>query len=325
MALGKKRKPIIFILSLILFNLVIIGLFKERSFWRLALWNIMESKTFSDFYWHPDQPPKYFYFEPSSPKLDLFKDELSKLIKEKNSDLEKILSVANYVMGLGKEVSSFKRVIWNSPDNMLKQIKEGRKGNCFHYSIIFSTYLASIGFKARLWTLEGDDGLESFGHTVVEVYIKDLNKWVMFDVVNRIYFTEKEIPLSVLELRERLLNKNLKDLKIVGEISEEKKLFNLYSRLLKMVFLRTANDFLNKYSPMIRYRKLYYLEKFFDLFPQDIRRGLSYLIGRKEYLIHYLDEFNKSLKPKIILAKIIFYSFVVSLVSLVIFSFRKIL
>ena len=313
------KKIFILIIFIIIFIDIIIGVIflKYRPFPRLAIWNIVESGRVSDFYWPPDKAPGYFYFEQNGHDLALFKTDISNVINpEENDELSKLLTITEYIMALGKNAPYGKKMAdWDSPLNMLKQIKEGRPVNCFPYSIIFSTYLSSIGIKSRLWALEGDDGLSRFGHTVVEAYIKDLNKWVMFDVTNKIYFRENTTPLSVLELRDRLLNKNTKNLRIEaspGAIFDENFLSNLYSRFLKMVFLRGSNDFVNKYGPITRYGKLYRMRALLDRLPSEARRGISYFIGRRDYLIHYLDNFDKSLKSKIILAKTAFWFFITS-------------
>jgi hypothetical protein len=131
----------------------------------------------------------------------------------------------------------------------------------------------------------------------------------MFDVINGIYFNSNGTPLSVLELRKQLLNKKTENIDIVSinQKLNKNRFINIYSRLLKMVFLRTGNDFLDKYNPKIRYGKLFWLANIFDIFPSNIRKGISYLIGRPEYLIHYVDEYSPSLNFQIIIAKIIFY------------------
>jgi len=309
----KFSKVINFILIILISVdiLIIYFLITYRPFSRLAIWNIIESNNYNFFYWHPNNAPSLFYFQKQHTKLDNFKKEIIELIKDKNSDLDKVLAIDNYLISLdNNKINKTTEILkWDSADKFLKQIKEGKIGTCFHYSIIFSCFLSSIGIYSRLWSLEGDDVLKRFGHTVVEIYLNDLNKWVMLDVINGIYFKEKDNILSVLDLREKLLNKKTENINILSINPKVKKnrFINIYSRLLKTVFLRTGNDFLDKYDPKIRYGKLFWLADIFDIFPSNIRKGISYLIGRPEYLIHYVDEYSHSLKFQIIIAKIIFY------------------
>jgi hypothetical protein len=316
-----KKKTIRFVLIIIFIDIAIcFSFFKIRSFPRLAIWNITESEKQSDFYWAPEDSPDFFHFEPTFPQLDFFKFQVYGLTKNLDSELEKNLIIARYVSNLSKiKNSSSKLLLWGSPYDILEQFKGGAYGTCFDYSILFSTYSASLGMKSRLWALEGDDGLNRFGHTVVEVYIKTLNKWVMIDISNELYFKEFNLPLSVLELRERLLNGKSANITIQNISSDYnyQKIISLYARLLKCVFLRTGNDFIYKYDSRIRFGRMYKLQRFFDKFPSEIRRGLSYLLGRRDYLMHYVDGFDKSMKNQIIVAKICFYFLPFSLLMIV--------
>ena len=312
------KKIILFILLILIIDLGIgIFIIKSRSFPRLALWNIIESSDTSLFYWPPQQAPEYFYFDSDDRNLEPFRKDLSGLIGDSQSDLNIGLAVSNYILNLKKDSPyTGKRMRWESPQKMLQQLKKGELGSCFNDAVIFSAYLSSLGIISRLWALEGDDGLGRFGHTVAEVFVKDLDKWVMVDVSKNIIFEKNGLPLSVLELRKEFLNNNSSQLEIESNLSpylNRGYLLGRYQRLLKMVFLRSANDYIYKYDPKIRYKKLYKLEKIFDKMPSITRRGLSYLLGRKEYLIHYLDEFESPLKHKIILAKSLFYFFFLSL------------
>ena len=37
------------------------------------------------------------------------------------------------------------------------------------------------------------------GHTMIEIYRHDFNKWVLYDLDNNAYFSANQIPLSLLE------------------------------------------------------------------------------------------------------------------------------
>ena len=315
----RPHKKIVVSIFLILVVDITIGffIFKSRSFPRLAIWNITETDDTSHFYWHPQDAPAGFYFDSYNQKFETFKAEISGLTKDIHSDLEKCLIVASYVRGIsGKRLYNQERISWDSPQGMLEQLKQGKYGSCFNETIVFSAFLTSIGITSRLWALEGDDELGRFGHTVAEVFIKDLNKWVMIDVSKNIIFKKRSIPLSVLELRKEFINGNAQKLIIEGKLNpriSKEYVINKYNRLLKMVFLRSANDYVNKYNPKIRYQKLYKLEGLFDKLPSLVRRGLSYYLGRKEYLFHYVDKFNRPIKNKIMTAKFFFYLFTLSL------------
>lgn len=320
-----KKKIKICILIVVLVDVVIGGLLlTNRSFPRLAMWNIIESDKQDNFYWKPENKPDYFYFEPDSDKLSIFRNEILPLLKDGTNELEKITEIVRQMKTLAPSQRPYKgRLRWDSPEGILEQIKEGKAGNCFHYSILYSTYLSSIGIKSRLWTLEGDDGLERLTHTVAEVYIEGLKRWMLVDAFRGIYFTKENYPLSVLELRNDLLAAGPDKIlvySIFRQSDESNKMYlRFYARMLKSVFLRTSNDFVNKYDAKIRYGVLNRFQKYLDRFPSLWRRGLDYIFGRRDYLIHFVDRFSARLRLMRIIARSLFYFFVFS--SMFLFTF----
>ncbi|MDD5477769.1 MAG: hypothetical protein PHG87_06210 [Candidatus Omnitrophica bacterium] len=314
-----KRNIYLAVFIIILIDGVIgYSLFKSRAFSHLAVWDIIESVNPDDFYWQPDKAPGYFHLEPDKPGLDIFKNEIRPLIRNKNDDFEAMLEAAKYVMNIFSNNNRTGRVLkWDSPDGMLRQIREGARGaNCFHRSILFSAYLSGLGLKSRLWALESEK-FKPLAHSVNEVYIKSLKKWVFVDTTFGFYATERGNPLSFLELRERLLDDRTGNILIqrIGSGAEEHNAMPVsYSKLLKCVFLRTGNDFIDKYNT--RYGFFSVFQSYIDKLPNGIRIGTSYLFGGEDRFVHYVDRFSKSLKSDIIIAKALFY-FLVSTIFLI--------
>ncbi|MBL7130470.1 MAG: hypothetical protein ISS45_03570 [Candidatus Omnitrophica bacterium] len=321
-----KKRLIICILTVILVD-VVIGclLLTNPSFSRLAMWNIIESDKQDDFYWKPEDDPEYFHFEPNSDKLSIFRNEIFSLVNDESNELERAVKIARYVGNIATPPTAqlrgrhTPRLQWDSPQGLLKQMRAGRSGgHCFHYSILYSTYLSSIGMRSRLWALEGDDGLGRDSHSITEVYIGSLKKWILIDVTLGIYFTKENYPLSVLELRDELLEEEAEKI-LVHSVSERSCspniAFERYARLLKCVFLRTGNDFANKYDARIRYGAFSRFQRYLDKLPSVWRRGLNYLLGRRDFLMHYVDKFSGSLRMESIIARSLFYFFIFSLVS----------
>ena len=299
-------------------------LFTNRSFPRLAMWNIIEVKAAKDIYWHPNDAPRYFHFELESKDLEYFTREALRVIEDQEDDSVQAVSIAAFIKNISKQYQPFaKRIVWGSPMHLLKQLKRGARGiNCFHYSIIYSTYLSSIGIKSRVWALEGNDSLEDMTHSVAEVYLQTFNKWVLIDSHWGIYFTDSNIPLSVLELREKLLNNEAEDIVVettMPSLNVAKYALKRYKEFLLRVFLRCDNDFIAKYDSIARYGFFWRFSPFFDKLPSVYRRGLAYLLGRRNRLMHYVDDASGSLQMHILGAKAIFYFFLVSLVSVTIF------
>jgi hypothetical protein len=312
-----RKKIIIYILIIILID-VIIGypLFKSRSFSHLAIWNIIESNKKDDFYWAPEDKPGYFRFEPNSDNLSTFRTGITPVGRERD-EFEKVLRVARYIT----DISSYKiqprlSLRWGSPEEILRQARKGAGANCFYRSILLSTYLSGLGIKSRLWALENRN-FNGVSHTVTEVYIRSLGKWVFIDIMLGFYVTEGGKPVSFLELRERLLNGDTEKILVhnINDTSRDnKKIPDFYKRLIRCVFLRVNNDFVNRYGS--RYGVLSIFKKHIDKFPDNIRRGLEYWFGGRDVFLHYVDSFSKSLKSKIIIVKLLFYFFIFSWVSM---------
>lgn len=317
-------------------------LFKSRLFSHLSVWNVLEFDKQGDFYWPPENAPAYFHFEPNSDKISGFKEDILTLVKNEADEFKTILAIAKYTLEFKTQDSRPKTLAlkWDSPAGMLRQVQQGALPNCFHRAILFSTYLSSLGIKSRLWTLENDN-FNAAAHSINEVYIKDLKKWVFIDVMFGFYVTEDGIPLSLLEFRERLLSGNFNKILFVslrafcakprlgGALSPVAprndtvvplpftNQLPIYRRLIKCVFLRADNDFTNRYNH--RYGILCFTKHYIDRLPDNIRRGLDYLLGRQKF-IHYVDRFSKSLRPEIVLAKLFFYFLVFSSTAIVIFA-----
>ncbi len=316
-----KRNIYIAVFIIILTDMVIgYLLFKNRAFSHLAIWKIIESDRQEDFYWQPKDTPHYFHFESDSERLSIFRNEIFPIIKNKNDEFAIALEIAKYLITMrSTDCINSMLVKWDSPEKMLKQIKNGASANCLSYSVLFSTYLASLGMKSRLWALE-NERLNGTPHTVNEIYIKNVNKWVFIDIAQNFFVTDKERDLlSFLEFREKLLNGHADDILVYNIYNNAERpiqLPNFYSPLIKCVFLRADNDFINKYNAQTRYGFLSIFHKYIDKFPDSIRRGLDYLLGRRDIFIHYVDGYSKSLIPELIISKLLFYFFIFSLISI---------
>jgi len=81
--------------------------------------------------------------------------------------------------------------------------------NCICLSTILSECFLSVGLKAKTVYLMPCSPYDGDNHAVTTVFIKELNKWVMFDPSFNAYFSnEQGVPLSLLELRDCLANQS---------------------------------------------------------------------------------------------------------------------
>lgn len=324
---SNKKSKIIKIFFVLIFFEVIIGvfLFKSRSISHLAICRIVESDKEADFYWSPDKAPDYFYFEPDTEDLKVFRRDILPLLTNKNDKMETVIEIASYMrylMAIKPQAQTNPFFKWDSPEGMLRQMKQGAIGShCFHRSILFSTYLSSLGFKSRLWTLE--DLVNGKAHTISEVYVNEFDKWVFTDINLGFYVTKNGRPLSFLELRREILNNNAEKFSVHyflnHDANRQMQIPSFYKQLIKCAFLRANNDFVSKYNPKIRFGNFYLFSKYLDKLPNSMRIGLSYLLGGKDIFIHYVDGQSGSLKIYILLAKLLFYSFIFLVLTTIFF------
>jgi transglutaminase-like putative cysteine protease len=86
--------------------------------------------------------------------------------------------------------------------------KGSQKGiNCSSLSVALTECLLAIGLKARTIFIMPFSPYDFDNHVVCEVWIKTLNKWVMFDPTYNLCVFHNNEPLNVLELRKLLADK----------------------------------------------------------------------------------------------------------------------
>src|SRR5690606_19353662 len=92
-------------------------------------------------------------------------------------------------------------------DKALRIMLEGKGGVCSDVAQSFNNFCVLNGIKVREWGTTRAPFDKSFGgHSFNEFYSKELDKWLMVDVYNCLYFYNgnEEVPLSVTELYTRL-------------------------------------------------------------------------------------------------------------------------
>ena len=79
--------------------------------------------------------------------------------------------------------------------------------NCLHLARVLRTFIQSQGIKARIVALFPLTPYEQDNHVVLEAWIEEQHKWVMFDPSYNTYLTDEAgTPLNLAELRTTLGN-----------------------------------------------------------------------------------------------------------------------
>ncbi|OIO01877.1 MAG: hypothetical protein COX65_02410 [Elusimicrobia bacterium CG_4_10_14_0_2_um_filter_56_8] len=152
-------------------------------------------------------PGTVFYSEdPSNLRLSLFKkaEGLEALVKGLGTDLEKASRLRAWAAGM--------KWAKNYPDpyppwdalTLLDWIRSGKTGgHCGQRGIVFGQACQALGIPVRYADLAAKDN--AGGHFTVEVYIKELGKWIVMDPTFNYSFKEKDKFLSGREVHERLV------------------------------------------------------------------------------------------------------------------------
>lgn len=83
-------------------------------------------------------------------------------------------------------------------------------GTCGTISVWIQEILESQNIKSRIVQTLTLDNWNTYdnGHTMIEVYRTDLKKWVLYDLDTNAYFSQNEIPLSLVEFVDTVKNNN---------------------------------------------------------------------------------------------------------------------
>ncbi len=135
---------------------------------------------------------------------------------------------------------------------------KGVRGKCYNDAILLNFLLQVNGFKARNVSFEAKDGYGGSGHTVVEVWIPKLRKWVMVDAQNlAILYDGSGSPMGALDLKEAL-RKGASEIVAMqygeGYLIPADQLVSYYRPRISTLVLIRRNDFETRYhrSPIVR-------------------------------------------------------------------------
>lgn len=118
---------------------------------------------------------------------------------------------SQWVHGINNKTDFFR---FNALD-ILKMASNGERFWCQPASMTFIQVVVSVGYQARLISLFSNYK-DQADHAVVEVWVDDFAKWVVFDTDFNLYYTNKfGIPLNALELHRALMSGVTKDIRVV--------------------------------------------------------------------------------------------------------------
>jgi hypothetical protein len=147
----------------------------------------------------------------SSPRFRGLREKygLDEIVKGENDEFQRILLLRHW---LYKRVivDKSKPAVLGDPLEMLAAAPEGGAYHCAHMTPMQNTILNAMGHVTR-YVFAGagqKEGRLSGAHASNEVWVNELQKWVLMDAELDAHFEMKGVPLSALEIRRELLDNN---------------------------------------------------------------------------------------------------------------------
>ncbi|MBQ7139898.1 MAG: transglutaminase domain-containing protein [Bacilli bacterium] len=132
--------------------------------------------------------------------------------------------------------------------------KEKLTLNCRYKTMLFTQLLISLGFKARFVRCLPYEIMSHERHCVTEVFINELNKWIIVDsTFGIIYFDKYGNPLNLYEFRWLLLSSE----KIRFFVKNKEDYYNIISMWRKHIF--RFQYFLYNGDKMLEYKSQRYI------------------------------------------------------------------
>lgn len=152
-----------------------------------------------------------FTYDNKNPNFEKLKSIYPLLnIAGNGTDFSKAVNLLNWVSSHNYHKGDFNE---NIPYNAIELLnysydRGAEQGiNCVALATILSECLLSIGLKARRVFIMPCSPYDTDNHVVTQVFIHELEKWVMLDPTYNAYLTnEQGDPLSLFELRDYLAN-----------------------------------------------------------------------------------------------------------------------
>ena len=150
------------------------------------------------------RPPGFINQKVDSKRLNNFRKYVSAHTGKSPGSLDKAISLRRWA----RDQQSDNPEAWlppylddsEDPESLLGQQRQGYHSACRRFSYILTGALLSEGFDARVVYASEDFLKNGQHHTLVEVWIEDLRKWVLLDPTLDTLILVNGIPASLLEI-----------------------------------------------------------------------------------------------------------------------------
>lgn len=143
------------------------------------------------------------------------REELDQITKKPIDTFEFAFDLMAWVSRQWKHSVPSPDISWNATV-FLPEIRAGNEGGyCAQFSQLLLQSFASYGIPARY--IEIGSRENPYAHYIMEAWMSEYKKWVVFDADYSLVFTDKTgIPLNALEIRDRYLQQDRDDLHVLS-------------------------------------------------------------------------------------------------------------
>ncbi len=197
------------------------------------------------------RPPGFMSQNPHTPALSAFRRELAGVAKPNSHDLEVAIAIRKWCRA--QQIGD-----WSADDNssenpklLLDRQRRGVPGTCRRFAYVFAGALLAGGLDSRVVNVSAGIYDSSSNHTLVEVWIRELGKWILMDSMYNTMFLVDGTPASLLELSKAMTDGNLDRVRFErnGSVTEPHPILNrAFAELFRHVFYSMTNGLFDGYK-----------------------------------------------------------------------------
>ena len=227
------------------------------------------------------QLPEFVNQNPNNSSLLAFRGELSEITKHKSPDLMEAIAIrkwcrAQQIGGWSRDDNSSE-----NPKILLTRQRCGVPGSCRRFAYVFAAALLAGGLDSRIVNVGEGIYDSSANHTLVEVWIRELHKWVLMDSMYNTMFLVDEKPASLIELYGVISSHNWERVRFErsGSVTEPHPTLNVnFRQLFHHLFYPMTNALFDGYRVSLFARKRIAVTHFTapggESYPEFLKEGL---------------------------------------------------
>ena len=303
--LRSRRIPLVLVLVGIL---GIAWCLSDRYRVRAALFTTGKLRDRADVDWAPSERPAWHVPDPQE-LLEPYAP-MAREVTGEGGSRERALRLLQYVAELGGPAAvahdtSVPLTETDDPIEIMEQVRSADfRGNCAHYAFVLHTLGQAAGLDMRMVGISGPRWIWASGHALNEVYLPELDTWMIVDPLFHAVFVDSEDrPLGIFELRDLLLAGRADEVRVVqGTIRARddtpEEIVDFYALHVPRVMLPGGNNLLEMRSDIYDswLAKTIRLEQW----PRTARRGMENILWDQDRRYLYIDrpEYDDRLVPK---------------------------